>query len=163
MRKKILLSFIIGSMALNLCSCEKSNGANDSTLTEISGTSDSTLTKINDNENLEEVESIDESEDLIPSSWEYYEENNTVPTPDSCVKGIFFKEISDDNYIYDLGYDSYDADMNFKAYGAALLGCGFTIEKEDILYMILDDSGETVAAMAAGKEDDSYLLMIYVW
>ncbi|MCI8788146.1 MAG: hypothetical protein HFH92_03380 [Lachnospiraceae bacterium] len=48
--------------------------------------------------------------------------------------------------------------MNFKTYAAVLLGCGFSIENEDGTYRILDESGEIVAVMGAGKEGNSYVL-----
>ena len=64
--------------------------------------------------------------------------------------------------MYILSDNSYDADMNFKVYAAVLLGCGFAIENEDGMYMISDESGETVAAMTTAKEGDSYILMIYI-
>ena len=152
MRKKILLCLIVASITFVLCSCGNSIDESDTILTDV-----------NENENTEELNAIDKSEDLIPSSWAFYEENDTIPTPDSTVNGIMFREKSDDNYMYDLSDNSYDANMNFKAYGAVLLGCGLTIENEDSLYKILDDSGEIVAAMGTGKEDDSYFLMIYIW
>lgn len=119
------------------------------------------LTAISENESIEEPEAISKSEEKL-SSWEFYEENNTVPTPDSSVKGVLFTEISNGFYIYNLSDNSYDADMNFKAYGAVLLGCGFTIENENGAHMILDESGVIVGAMATGKEGDSYFLMIHI-
>ena len=119
------------------------------------------LAAISENESIEEPEAIGKSEDNL-SSWKFYEENNTVPTPDSSVKGILFTELSDGYYMYDLSNNSYDADMNFKAYGAVLIGCGFTIENKNGTYMILDESGVIVAAMATGKEGDNYFLMIYI-
>ena len=36
--------------------------------------------------------------------------------------------------------------------------CGFSIENEDGTYRILDESGEIVAVMGAGKEGNSYVL-----
>ena len=54
--------------------------------------SNSVLTTTNENsenEDAEEPESIGKSEENL-SSWEFYEENDTIPTPDSSVKGIFF-------------------------------------------------------------------------
>lgn len=150
MRKKLLLSFIISSIALCLFSCGNNNKVSDSTLTLI-------------NENIQESNVINQSENLVSTSWKFYEENNTIPTPDSSVKGIFLKEMSDGEYIYDLSDNSYDAEMNFKTYGSVLLYCGFTIENENGLNLILDESGEMVAAMGTGKEDDSYFLLIYIF
>ena len=112
--------------------------------------------------------SVSNTPELNPmDSWNYYNENAMLPTPDSCINTL--KYITGESndlsavYTYSLSHDSEESQYFFSLYEGILMDvCGYTISVEDDIVYILN--GEEIDAIITfgGDNNLGYCALIYV-
>lgn len=112
--------------------------------------------------------SVSNTPELNPmDSWNYYNENAMLPTPDSCVNTL--KYITGESnslsavYTYSLSYDPKESQYFFSLYEGILMDvCGYTVSVEDDIVYVLN--GEEIDAIITfgGDNNLGYCALIYV-